>query len=45
LCSEQYVTDGNVEGVIDRLFANSDIRYIHVRDTDAGCYDFRVERS
>ena len=34
-----------LEGVIDSLFANSDIRYIHVRDTDAGCYDFRVEKS
>ena len=31
LCSEQYVTDGNLESVIDNLFANGDIRYIHVQ--------------
>jgi hypothetical protein len=26
------------------LLARSDVDYIHVRDTDAGCYDFSVEK-
>jgi hypothetical protein len=34
-----------VEEEIERLLARDDIDYIHVRDTSAGCYDFRVERA
>ena len=45
LLTEDFVDDGNVEPVIDRLLTNNAVRYIHVRDTEAGCYDFRVERS
>jgi hypothetical protein len=30
---------------VDRLLDRSDVAYIHVRDTAAGCYDFRIERS
>jgi len=44
LVAEEYVEDGQVEAMIHRLFGREDVRYLHVRDTEAGCYDFRVER-
>jgi hypothetical protein len=34
-----------VEDEIGRLLARDDVEYIHVRDSSAGCYDFRVERA
>lgn len=37
--------DGDVEAAIERLFANPEVRYIHVRNTEAGCYIARVERA
>ena len=43
--AEEYVDDGAVEAVIGRLLAMVEARYLHVRDTEAGCYDFRVERA
>jgi hypothetical protein len=42
---QEYVTDGDVEPVVDRLWKRPDVDYIHVRDTEAGCYDFRIERA
>ena len=45
LLHEVQVTDGIVEPVLDRLFDASEVRYVHVRDLNAGCYDFRVERA
>jgi hypothetical protein len=45
LSAQEYVDDGAVEPVIDRLLARPDVDYIHVRDTQAGCYDLRIERS
>lgn len=45
LLAQEYVEDGAVEPVIEQLLADSRIRYIHVRDTEAGCYDFRIERA
>jgi hypothetical protein len=45
LRAQEYVADGCVEPVIERLLARSDVDYIHVRDTHAGCFDFSVERS
>jgi uncharacterized protein DUF1203 len=44
LIDEQYVEDGQVEHVIGRLLEREDVKYLHVRDTEAGCYDFRIER-
>ncbi len=44
LIAQSYVSDGVVEPELDRLLRDRDIAYIHVRDTDAGCYDFRIER-
>jgi hypothetical protein len=45
LIIEQHVTDGRCEDVLRDLFGRADVDYVHVRDTDAGCYDFRVERA
>jgi hypothetical protein len=45
LLAQEYVTDGRVEGVISRLFGDERIDYLQVRDTSAGCYDFRIERT
>jgi hypothetical protein len=45
LLAQEYVEDGAVEPFIERLFADNQIRYIHMRDTEAGCYDFRIERA
>jgi len=42
--AEQRVSDGNVDGCIGELLANPAVGYIHVRDTNAGCYDFRIQR-
>jgi hypothetical protein len=44
LVAQEYVTDGTVEPLIERLLARPDINYLHVRDTRAGCYDLRIER-
>jgi hypothetical protein len=33
-----------VEPVVAELLSLADLHYIHVRDTSAGCYDFRIER-
>ncbi len=44
LLVQEYVTDGKMERVIERLFARSDVDYIHVNSTTAGCYTFRIER-
>lgn len=45
LAAVEYVEDGDVETVLDRLLMRADVDYIHVRDTRAGCYDFRIERA
>jgi hypothetical protein len=44
LLAQEYVTDGKMERVIEQLFARSDVDYIHVNSTTAGCYTFRIER-
>jgi len=45
LQAQEYVTDGRVEERIERLLARREVDYIHVRDTQAGCYDLSVERA
>ena len=30
---------------VSRLLSRPDVDYLHVRDTEAGCYDFRIERA
>jgi hypothetical protein len=44
LLAEEYVDNGQVEPVIANLLNRREVRYLHVRDTAAGCYDFRIER-
>lgn len=44
LLAQKYVTDGQMESVIEEIFARSDVDYIHVNSTIAGCYTFRIER-
>jgi hypothetical protein len=45
LIAQRYVSDGVVESEIHRLLKDRDVSYIHVRDTQAGCYDFCIERT
>jgi len=35
---------GEADGVVARLLARPDVDYIHVRDTEAGCFDFAIVR-
>ena len=44
LVAQRYVSNGVVEPELQRLLLDRDVAYIHVRDTDAGCYDFCIER-
>jgi hypothetical protein len=44
LLAQEYVQGENAEATIERLFERTDVDYIHVRSTTAGCYTFRVER-
>ena len=41
---EQHVESGQVEPVITSLLDREDVSYLHLRDTEAGCYDLRIER-
>lgn len=36
---------GDHEAAIARLLAHADVDYIHARNTEAGCYLFRIERA
>ena len=45
LIAQEYVRDGSAEPVIARLLDTRDVDYIHVRDTNAGCFDFSIERA
>ena len=44
LFAEVFVENGQVEPGILGLLEREDVWYLHVRDTEAGCYDFRIER-
>jgi hypothetical protein len=35
---------GEIELAIQRIFANPNVRYIHVRNTEAGCFMALIER-
>ena len=41
---KEYVADGKIESVAGNLLGEPCARYVHVRDTVAGCYDLRIER-
>jgi len=42
--TRESVSDGRVEERIESLLARADVDYIHVHDTEAGCFDLRIER-
>jgi len=44
LVALEYVADGRFEPVIERLLAQTEVEYIQVNSTTAGCYTFRIER-
>ena len=45
LVVEEHLQDEDVDVAIDRLLKRAEVLYLHVRDTAAGCYDFRIERA
>jgi hypothetical protein len=45
LIARKLVTEkGAHNAAVHDLLANHDVDYIEVRDLDAGCFDFRIER-
>jgi uncharacterized protein DUF1203 len=44
LIARERPADPGIEAAIDRIFANSAVEYIHVRNTEAGCFIARIER-
>jgi hypothetical protein len=40
-----YVADGKFEFAIEKLFSYSEVDYVQVNSTTAGCFTFRIERS
>jgi hypothetical protein len=45
LLAQEYVSDGKFEPVIEKLFARTDVDYLQVNSTTAGCFTFRIERA
>jgi hypothetical protein len=45
LREQAYVADGRVEATVQALLDRADVDYVHVRNTEAGCYLFRIERA
>jgi hypothetical protein len=45
LLAQEYVSDGKFEPVIEELFARTDVDYLQVNSTTAGCFTFRIERA
>ena len=45
LRSEERVAGRAIPEAVSRLLSRPDVDYLHVRDTEAGCYDFRIERA
>jgi len=44
LVSQRRASDGAHERVVGEMLQDSTVRYVLVRDLEAGCFDFRVER-
>jgi hypothetical protein len=45
LLAEVHAAPGEQPGAVQRLLLQPQVDYIHVRDRQAGCYDFRIERA
>lgn len=44
LVAQRRAAAGNHEVVLREIFEDAAVRYVMVRDLEAGCFDFRVER-
>ena len=42
--AEVLVEDGSQPAAVQHLLSRPDVAYVLVRDKNAGCFDFRVER-
>jgi|SRR5208283_5401090 len=42
---ERRVADGRVEEIASAMLDDAQVRFVHARDTEAGCYDLRIERT
>jgi hypothetical protein len=45
LLAQEYVSDGKFEPVIEELFTRTDVDYLQINSTTAGCFTFRIERA
>jgi len=45
IVSRERISNGEVEPAMERLLANSEVEYVHVRNTEAGCFIALVERA
>lgn len=45
LIAQEYVTGGKFEPAIEELFSHSEVDYLQVNSTTAGCFTFRIERA
>lgn len=41
----EHAPAGAAAVALEAMLARPEVDYVHVRDTEAGCYDFRVERT
>ena len=44
LMAQAYAANAMIDETVATLLARREIAYIHVRNTEAGCYAFRIER-
>lgn len=44
LLAQHRIDDGTVENAVRHLFSDADVSYIHVRNTEAGCFIATLER-
>jgi len=45
LQAQAYVSDGRFEQAVEKLFGNSEVDYLQINSTTAGCFTFRIERA
>ncbi len=45
LLTQEYITNGEMEKAIEKILMRTDVDYIQVSSTTAGCYTFRIERT
>lgn len=45
LVAAEYVNHPTIDAAVAALFERSEVSYIHVRSTTAGCFTFRIDRA